>query len=89
MNYEYAFDSAPPWYQELNISNLLEAYTKTRYCDMRLRSVNKRILKKRRFYIFKFYYHQENSNSFKYKTYNLLFKIYINISWFFLLGGMR
>ena len=31
VNYEYAFDSAPPWYQQLNISNILEAYTKTRY----------------------------------------------------------
>ena len=31
VNYQYSFDSAPPWYQQLNVSNILEAYTKTRY----------------------------------------------------------
>ena len=30
VNYEYAFDSAPPWYKELNINNILQAYQKSR-----------------------------------------------------------
>ena len=30
VNYEYSFDSAPPWYKELNINNILQAYQKSR-----------------------------------------------------------
>ena len=31
VNYEYGFDSAPPWYKQLQVDTILEAYNNTRY----------------------------------------------------------
>ena len=31
VNYEYSFDSAPPWYQQQNIETILQNYSRSRY----------------------------------------------------------